>query len=61
MGVQKWLEIADELPRQQTEVLKEDAEEPPLFKVGDLVLLKNQRRRKGATPNCRVNLLSHIK
>ena len=45
------LEIAHELLRQQQiEVHQEDAEEPPLFEVGDLVLLENRRRRLGDNP-----------
>ena len=38
-GVQERLEIA-----------QGDADEPPLFKVGNLVLLENRRRRKGDNP-----------
>ena len=45
------LQTAHQLVRtQQRDVRSTDSEEPPLFKVGDLVLLANKRRRKGQCP-----------
>ena len=43
-------EAHDALRDLQWEVQQEDAEEPTLFKEGDLVLLENKRRRKGENP-----------
>ena len=49
--IQRQLEEAhDALRELQWEVQQEDAEEPALFKEGDLVLLENKRRRKGENP-----------
>ena len=38
------------LQEQQMHIRQEDDEEPPLYAVGDLVWLQNQRRRKGENP-----------
>ena len=38
------------LQKQQMHIRQEDGEEPPLYAVGDLVWLQNQRRRKGENP-----------
>ena len=51
LKVKERLEEAYEVLRdQQQDIRQEDSEEPPLFKEGDLVLLENKRRRKGAHP-----------
>jgi transposase InsO family protein len=49
--MQARLESVHELLReQQVQVRQADQEEPPLYVVGDLVLLENRRRRRGECP-----------
>ena len=45
------------LRQQQVEVRQEDAEVPPLFEVGDLVLLENKRKKQGDNPKLKKKFL----
>ena len=54
------LEQAHSRPREKQLLIKNAAsEEPPLFKPGDLVLLVNNRKRRGKTPSYNQDLLGH--
>ncbi|XP_067928171.1 uncharacterized protein [Watersipora subatra] len=58
INIQARLTEAHKLLReQQLNIRQTDSDEPPLYTVGDLVLLENKRRRKGEHPKLRAKFV----